>query len=126
MPTCIYEIDVSELERVARSAESELERDLHRSGMDAAKAGVDLAKASHRYQDHTPGDGLTDSAHVEEEHALGGGLMTWPVEYASFVDKGTTRARAFPFTRKAIKLAGVMLQAGVNDAIARFKRALER
>jgi len=124
MPEMLCDIDVSELLRVARDAEAGLEHDLHRAGMDAAKAGVDLAKASHGYQDRT-GD-LTSTAHVEENHATGGGIMVWPEEYAGYVDKGTSRARAFPFTPKAKKLAGVMLNAGVNDAIARFKRALER
>lgn len=123
MPTTV-EIDVSGLERVLREAETALADDLHRAGVQAAKDGVALARASHPYEDRT-GD-LTGEAHVEEDHTTGGGLMTWPVDYASYVDKGTSRARAYPFTPKAIKLAAVMLREGVNEAIAKFRRVLER
>src|SRR5690242_15341349 len=124
MPEMFCDIDVSALEHAALAADSELRSDLHRAGIDAAKSGIELARASHPYTDRT-GE-LTGNAHVEEDHATGGGIMVWAEEYAGYVDEGTSRARAYPFTPKAKKLAGVMLNAGVNDAIARFKRALER
>lgn len=123
MPEMFCDIDVSGLERAAREAEAGLAHDLHRAGVEAAQHGVALAKASHPYTDRT--GALTGEAHVEEEHTTGGGLMTWPVDYASYVDKGTSRARAFPFTKRAEKLAAVMLNEYVNAAIARFRARLE-
>ncbi len=124
MPEMRVEIDVSELERIGRAAVDALDHDLQQAGIKAARDGVALARASHPYEDRT-GD-LTGEAHVEEDHVLGGGLMTWPVDYASYVDRGTSRARAYPFTPKAKKLAAVMLNEGVQNAIARFRAILER
>lgn len=124
MPAATVDIDVSHLERVLHDAEATLADDLQRAGVKAAKDGVALARASHPYEDRT--GNLTNNAHVEEDHAIGGGLMTWPEDYASYVDEGTSRARAFPFTPRARKLAAVMLNEGVQEAIARFRRALER
>lgn len=124
MMTC--SMDLERFEAEVDSALRDLAEDLHRAGVRAAEDGVALAKASHPYQDHTPTDGLTDSARAEEDTVTGGGIMIWPAEYASFVDKGTSRARPYPFTPKAEKLAAVMLNAGANEALLKFQRALER
>lgn len=119
------EIDVRELERVWKRAADKLERDVERASKDAAEYGLRAATNNHTYQDHTPVDGLTDSARVEED-PRGGYLILWPVEYASFVDQGTSRARAFPFSPVATKAARGKLEHDAEEAIADFVRALER
>lgn len=119
-----FNIDLTHFEATLALAEHEFAEDLHKAGLKAAKDGVELARASHRYTDRT-GE-LTGEAHVEEDHATGGGIMTWPADYASYVDKGTSRAKAYPFTPKAKKLAAVMLNEGVQNAVSKFQRALSK
>lgn len=108
------------------TALDELDDDLDRGGVEAAQEGVDAAKNFHPYEDHTPDDGLTDSAHVEKNHATGGGIMTWPVTYADFVDRGTSRANPYPFTPLAEQVAERGLEYKTQEAVARFKAKLEQ
>lgn len=121
-----FALEIDEFESRAKAASKQLAEDLHQGGMKAAQAGVDAEKAYHPYQDHTPGDGLTDSAHVEEDHVDGGGVMLWPVPYADYVDQGTSRSRPYPFTPLAMQVAERDLEHETKLAEARFKEALER
>lgn len=122
MMTCT--LDVESFEALVNSALHDLTEELHHAGMDAAEQGVLAAKQEHPYTDRT-GD-LTGNAHAEEDLAQGGGIMTWPEDYASYVDKGTSRARPYPFTPRAQSAAEFALEAKTQEAIDRFVARLER
>jgi hypothetical protein len=115
-----------------------LEADLREATLDAAAAGVTEAQRNHTYKDHRDPKkshrwkgmlGLTDTSHAEQPNVgnLRRGLeaiMSWPAPYAVFVDKGTSRARAYPFTPQADKAARAKLDDSVERALAMFKRAM--
>lgn len=88
-------------------------RDLIEVGLDAAREGVATAQAEHAYTDRT--HNLTNNAHVEQEYD-GEAYMVWPEEYATFVDKGTSRNAAYPFTPVAEARAEMVLDHGATAA----------
>jgi hypothetical protein len=117
-----------------------LEADLREATLDAAAAGVKAAQREHSYTDHRDPKrshhyrgslGLTDTAHAEQPR-VGGlragieAIMAWPAPYAVFVDKGTSRARAYPFTPTAEQAAKASLDTGVRRALETFARAVSR
>lgn len=120
----LLEIDVAHLQGVLRLATEELSSDLHRAGVAAAEGGVAAAKERHPYEDRT-GD-LTGEARAIPNEAIGGADMTWPEDYASYVDEGTSRAKPYPFTPLATQVADRDLEHGAREAVEKFKRALER
>lgn len=93
---------------------AELDTELGRGAMRAAGEGVAEAKANHPYTDRT--HNLTDSAHV---NPLSGGdaEMVWQMPYAGFVDKGTVRAKPYPFTPIATAKASSELDANSERAV---------
>lgn len=106
-----------------RAASAELEVDLRGASLEAAAAGVAEAQDHHPYVDHTP-DGLTGSSHAEQGENEA--EMEWPVEYASFVDKGTSRMSAYPFTPQAEERAESELQRAAEASVNRFAERLSR
>lgn len=131
---------LDDLQAEVRAAERQLEADLRHGVLLAAAAGVAEAQQNHTYQDHRDpkrshregGDlGLTDTAHAElvEGGSLESGIeaeMVWPAGYASYVDKGTSRARAFPFTAQAEKVAEEKLEENVDRAVDTFAATIGR
>jgi hypothetical protein len=109
---------VDALERLAATAESELERDLERAAHEAAKDGIEEAQAHHRYQDRT--HHLTATAGAVDDGS-GESEMTWPMPYASYVDR--TR---FNFTRGAETRATRSLDIRANTAAKGFVRKVSR
>lgn len=118
------ELNADEFAAMVDSALRDLTEDLHKAGIKAAEDGVLAAKQEHPYTDRT-GD-LTGNAHVEEDHAKGGGIMTWPEEYASFVDKGTVRSKKYPFSPRATSAASYSLEVKAQEALDKFTHRLER
>lgn len=119
-----FVLDIDEFAERAKAASRKLADDLHAAGMKAAQAGIDAEKAYHPYTDRT--HDLTDTAHVEEDVADGGGVMLWPMPYADYVDQGTSTSRPYPFTPLAMQVADRELEEEAKAAEARFKEALER
>ena len=111
-------------EHATNDALDELDADLDKAGLEAAKGGVDAAKNYHPYTDRT-GE-LTGNAHAEPDLAHGGGMMVWPEPYAGFVDEGTSRARPYPFTPLAEQVAERDLEHLTAQAVDKFKAKLER
>ena len=92
---------LAELQAEWAQGVDELGKNLETSSVLAAKDGVEAMKATHPYQDRT-GD-LTGSMNA---NALAKGAeMRVEMPYASFVDKGTSRARPFPYTPLAERTA---------------------
>jgi len=131
---------VAELQADIVHAERQLDADLREATLEAAAAGVIEAQQNHPYQDHRDPKksarwrgaiGLTDTSHAEQGD--GGSLrtgvhatMVWPADYASYVDKGTSRARAFPFTAQAEKVAEEKLEEGAARAVEKFTATVGR
>ena len=118
-----FEIDVSELKERVAAAMPELEANVERANIQAAEEGIRAAQTEHPYTDRT-GD-LTGEAHVEPD-GNGKALMVWPMEYATFVDEGTSRAAAYPFTPLAEKVAADALPAKVEAAVEEFAATITR
>jgi hypothetical protein len=85
-----------------------------------------------RYTDRTGhlsgiGDGGSDENSHADQTEDGEAEMIWPVDYASFVDEGTTRSRAYPFTPRAKEVAAKTLvraaERAIKTATAAFKEA---
>src|ERR1043166_3002481 len=74
----------------------EFVHDTDNAAKNAADEGVKAEQADHPYTDRTRNP--TGSAHVEPADGGEGFDMVWPAPYANFVDKGTSRAKASPFT----------------------------
>jgi len=108
-----------------RSETDALKRDLHRATISAAERGIEEAQRNHPYTDRTTN--LSELA-SGEDNATGeaGSEMVWPMEYASFVDRGTRRNRPYPFTPQATKAATEELQARAQDAINAFIERFNR
>lgn len=95
-------------------ATKQLNRDLSEAALDAAAGAMRAFQGSHPYQDRTYG--LTGDSHVEQDSASGrdasgrftgvrGAALVWPAPYASFVDEGTSRSKAYPFRERTEKNA---------------------
>lgn len=102
---------------------AELGDDLDREALEAAREGVEAAQQNHPYTDRT--QNLTNTAHAERTER-GTAAMVWPMDYASFVDKGTSRARPFPFTPIAERAAAEALNRRVTAAVLRFLTRMVR
>lgn len=114
---CTVEIEgLAELQAQWAREIGTLEKDLKGAAVLAAHEGVDAAKRTHPYTDRTYQ--LTDTARVEPRQD--GAAMVWPKKYASFVDKGTSRAKAYPFGIVAVVAAGAALKDLAEDALKRF------
>jgi len=132
---------IAALERDFGRVATELSAAARRAAETAAKEGVAEAKAHHRYQDHTPGTGLTDSAYAKLETSAPGGavaVMCWPVPYASFVENGTPRHTIFgnptlhfvwkgvPVFFRWVDHPGTKAYGFVGDAYLKAERVLYR
>ena len=84
-------------------------------GLEAARTGVEAEQAEHPYTDRT--GNLTGNAHVEQTTDREA-EMVWPEEYASFVDKGTSTNKPYPFTPIAGQRAETTLARGTDVAVA--------
>lgn len=112
---------------------------LRGASLEAAAAGILAARQDHPYTDRTfhlsgEGDGGDDENSHAEQSTRGGSRngpqdedeakMVWPVRYAGFVDKGTSRSRAYPFTPIAEQIAENVLgnasEQAVDDACREF------
>jgi hypothetical protein len=94
----------------------QLTTELEGASFDAATDGIRAAQESHPYTDRT-GD-LTGYATPAEDVQRGerGASMQWPMPYASFVDKGTSRSAAYPFVPLAMQVATTSLEANAERA----------
>lgn len=106
------------LRTLRRSLNDELERAVR----GVSRALRDEAKASHSYQDRT--GTLTRSIVVAPTHGtftqdtLEGGVIA-NAHYASYVEDGTSRARAYEYLGSALALQRDEVQANLDDALER-------
>lgn len=89
---------LDEFERELGAAMHELREDLAQASLAAADAGVSEMQANHPYTDRTYQ--LSGGMHAAAVDGSDGreAEMRTQAEYASFVDKGTSRNRPYPFT----------------------------
>lgn len=112
---------------------------LREDTLEAAKDGAEHARTHHAYQDRTYH--LTDTVTAQpisagERDSFGQFLpsadngaaaeIVWPMDYASFVDKGTSRSKAYPFSEEAEKVAGKSLDRRVRARVARIEEHFGR
>lgn len=118
-----FEVDTSALEAKVADAIPALEEGLKKASVNAAFDGLGAVKARHPYTDRT--HNLTDNSEViDDPH--GGAFMHWPENYANFVDKGTRRSAAYPFTPLAKKVADKALNDNTKEAVDRFADRFKR
>lgn len=118
MPRITIEIDTEPVLRALAADAAQLEADLDEDAYQAARAGVIEAQQNHPYTDRT--QQLTNTAHAERGPERGTSEMVWEMDYASFVDRGTSRARPYPFTPQAKEEAARVLDQRVTSTILRF------
>lgn len=106
------------------SAYYDLQDELADASFIAAGVGVAEAQAKHPYTDRT--GNLTGTATPADTIDQGerGALMAWPMPYGTYVDEGTTRSKAYPFTPVAADAAETSLQGLTEVAAERFARRL--
>jgi hypothetical protein len=95
----------------------DLEDDLARGSLDAADYGVSTMQESHPYQDRTYN--LSGSMHVvpaTDGEGKREAELRVDAEYASFVDQGTSRNRAYPFMSLGEHAAAEALQTNAQAA----------
>ena len=90
------------------------------ASLEAAAEGIREAREDHPYTDRTGHlSGIGDGGGEQNSHAEqtddGEAEMVWPVEYAGFVDQGTSRNRPYPFTPQARERAEAELQRKTQD-----------
>lgn len=116
-------LDDAAFMRDAAHASDALEHATDRAAANAADEGVRAEQEDHPYQDRT--QTLTGSAHVEPSDDSDPGCdMVWPADYASFVNDGTERAKAFPFVPIAEKRAKQVMNYDLANAVDVFKDKL--
>jgi hypothetical protein len=129
-------IELSEFRsRISRAAE-QLQLDVREGVLDAARQGIEEARRNHSYQDRTgalsgytesPDGGATSAEQVTNlppgEEAAD---MVWPPFYASFVDKGTSRSRPYPYTPQATEAADRALDTNLARAVENFERNIHK
>lgn len=120
--------DFSELDAFAHIAEeavADLVRDVRRGVQDAADAGIREAQDNHPYVDRSFRlSGSAQATPVTGDDFDPEAEMTWPAPYARFVDKGTTRARPYPFTPQARGRAEAALDRAVETACDKLESKL--
>ena len=109
------------------SAASALRDDLADASFDAAAAGVEAATDMHTYEDHTYQLTERGIPRREYDNATSDLIaeMIWEAEYASFVDEGTVRSKAYPFTPAALAAAEPELDRLAGEAAERFRTRIE-
>lgn len=114
---------LDELKAEHSAACDELDQDLNDAAVTAAGDGVKAAQDQHPYTDRTYQ--LTERAGVELE-SFGEASMVWPKEYASFVDEGTSRNAAYPFTPIAKARAESSLDNGAELAVKKLEERMNQ
>jgi hypothetical protein len=105
---------IPELRAALRATHEKLVIGLRGASLAAAKAGIEEARANHPYTDRTTS--LSQDSYAEQVDVDGALMaeMVWapPVRpvYASYVNEGTTRNKAYPFTPQAERKAQEVLE----------------
>jgi hypothetical protein len=99
-----------------------LEGELQVASWQAASDGVSAERRDHPYTDRTYD--LTNTATPESDEN-GEADMVWPQEYASFVDEGTSRSAAYPFTPLAKDAAAKSIEAGARAAVDHIEERMK-
>jgi hypothetical protein len=117
------------LKTAFRTADDDMRLGLREISLEAAAEGIREARTNHPYTDRTyhlsgEGDGGSNQNSHAEQRANGDAVMVWPVEYASYVDQGTSRSRPYPFVAQAEERAEQVLAYGaevvVNEALSKM------
>lgn len=109
---------LTELDLDWARAVSEFDEDLAQACLDSADAGVAEMQANHPYTDRTYA--LSGEMHTEPVADTDGkqiAEMVIPASYASFVDKGTAHAKAYPFTPQGERTAADRLDELTHVAV---------
>lgn len=116
------DLDLAPWRDSLRSLRRALNDELERAVRVSSRALRDEAKASHSYHDRT--GTLTRSIRVQPtsgtftEDTLEGGVIAH-APYASYVEEGTTRARACEYLGTALVIQRDEIQANLDDALER-------
>ncbi len=117
-----FELDLRAVRASFRTLGRALDDELERAVRTTSRAIRDEAKSSHSYTDRT--GRLTrsivaapTSGRFTQDNLEGAVVATMP--YASFVEEGTTRARAFEYLGTAWTLQRDEAQANIEDALER-------
>lgn len=123
-----FEVTVeSNLDALGRELAREVANELRFAVKAAAEEGARFSRQSHPYQDHTYH--LTDTTNgrlLTFDARSATAVIEWPMPYASYVDKGTSRARAYPFVDETAAYAQHVLEYGVETYLERALAKLER
>lgn len=114
---------VDELVAAVDRGQEDLRRKLADDNYESAREGIEAAQARHPYTDRTRV--LSFTAHPEHEQGSGDAFMFWPAEYGSYVDEGTSRNKAYPFTPMAEYAAESVLNKKVETDVDDFCRTIE-
>ena len=111
---------LTELDLDIALAVHELDEDLGQACLDGADAGVAEMQANHPYTDRSYR--LSGEMHAEpvDENGKRHAEMVIPAPYASYVDRGTSHAKPYPFTPQGEKAAEDKLHELAEKAVAEF------
>lgn len=123
-----FEVTVdSDLEGSWKGTLNEITLEMARDVQTACEEAIVEEQSEHPYQDHTYH--LTDTANgkIESADYKGAtGVLEWPMDYASYVDQGTSRAQAFPFVERTQQHAERILlfrtESSIDKALERLTR----
>lgn len=121
----VLDLDLTPWRESVRTLRRSLNDELERAVRETGRALRDEAKRSHSYQDRT--GTLTRSIAVLPTHGtftadtLEGGVIA-RAPYASFVEEGTPRIRAYEYLGTALVLQRDETHAALDDALERALR----
>jgi hypothetical protein len=110
MPPFVVTVE-SHLESDWHGETHEIGRDLGRAVKLSAEEGAAHARENHPYTDRSSNLTLSIGGYLVEQSELGAeGEIEAKADYASYVDKGTSRSKPYPFMDEAEKVANQALE----------------
>lgn len=120
-----------ELERAWNDATAHLDQNAQFVALYAAEGAVQAMQKRHPYTDRTGTLSGTMHAEREGDTVLDGdrahvAQAVVPADYASYVNNGTSRSRAFPFLPRGEQAAQRIGEREMDDACDQFAREVRR
>jgi hypothetical protein len=120
-----------DFERSWLSAFHDLEQNAALAAYGAAEEGVRVMQARHPYTDRTYGLSMSMCVAPEADRHDGDDVercaaIEVRADYASFVDRGTSRAKPYPFTPRGEDAAERAATRYANVAVKQFERTCRR
>lgn len=123
-----FEVTVdSDLEGLWKGVRDEITLEMAKDVEAACEEAIAEVQGEHPYQDHTYHLTDTATAKLESSDYRGAtGVLVWPMDYASYVDQGTSRAKAYPFVERTTDHADRILlfrtESSVDRALTRLAK----